>query len=447
MADVAAEPSSSVLSTTNMISNYLMYATGALALMLVVAAILTHRRSEQITEWMVGAAAGLDFAQVVHVHLFTIAVVFWLLTSGGLARLKISIASIALLLSAAILGATSLIGPLTIDHTLALQLMALAVSAAIVATKASPEAIQRMAYGLLAVCLFSACWAILQKFGFLPIHEFNSVEGTSRVMGIYREPDWLGLFCAVAIVTTLRLDFSLGRKVAFLSILGAALIFSLARGSVIALGALAVVVVGINLLSKSDLARRSQNRQVLLIFAGVVAAVLILNPGIASRLITRFQTGITGTGQDVGAHARRLQVQALDELAQGAPWYGDGFSASGRVEVTGNINYGVVPPSRAVSTDWVLGWWVDGKYLALPLIVMFCLLTLRYVKTLGGQLLFVVLVTSLVSDAVMLPIAWFAIGLCLADLVSAESKEESRNLDSTGATELAGLQSRRYRFV
>jgi hypothetical protein len=411
------------------IGDYLMFATGALAFMYAMAIVLMHRRSNDIKEWLVGAAAGLDFAQIVHVHLFTIAAAFWLLTGRGTRLRQTSPTTIALLLSAATLGATAFVGPLTLDHTLSLQLMGLAVSAAIVAIKASPAAIRRMAHGLLAVCLFSACWAILQKFGFLPIHQFNSVEGTSRVMGIYREPDWLGLFAAAGIITALRLELSSARKAAYLSILSLALIFSLARASVVALAVLGVVAIVGNSLTNSELVRRTRNRQALLILAGVVIAALALSPSLSNRLVTRFQTGFTNSGRDVGAHARALQVQSLNVLAHSAPWYGDGFSASGRVQVTGGINYGNASHSRAVSTDWILGWWVDGKYLALPLIVMFCLLALRYIRELGGQLLFVVLVTSLVTDAVMLPITWFAIGLCLAGApVLAEQEDLSKKL-------------------
>lgn len=398
-----------------MIGNYLMYATGGLALVYVLVILLTHRRSKDIREWMVGATAGLDFAQIAHVHLFTIAVVFWVLTSGGIAFGKVSAATLALLLSAAILGATAFVGPLSVNHTLVLQLMGLAVSAALIGVKASPGAIRRMAWGLLAVTLFSASWAILQKFGFLPIRQLKSVEGAGRVNGIYLEPDWLGLFCAVGIVTTLRLDLPSRRKVGFLSILSLALIFSLARGSVIALVVVGVVATLGNLMAKRDIALRSRNRQVLAVLAGLVTVALVVSPSLSGRLVDRFQKGFTNSSEDAGARARSQQIRSLDLLAQNAPWYGDGLSASGRVEVSGTINYGNIISSHAVSTNWILGWWIDGKYLALPLIALFLMLVLRYAKTLGGQLLLVVLVTSLVTDAVMLPITWFSIGLCLAN--------------------------------
>jgi hypothetical protein len=415
----------------NVSSNLLTVLIGAAALVLALAFIQTHKRSEHIKEWLVGAAAGLDFAQITHVHLFTIATIFWLLTSRDTMPRKVSGATVWLLVAAGFLAATTFVGPLILDYTLALQLIGLATIAAIIGIKATPQARKHMAYGLLSICLFSACWAILQKFGFLPIHAFNAFEGTSRVTGIYREPDWLGLFCAVGIVTTLRLDLARTLKATFLAVLGFALLFSLARASIIALAITGVLAVGANLLTQSDAKRRSRNRQVLAVVGGVVVGVLVLSPGLSDRIITRFQTGFSSTTQDVAARARTRQVESLSLLARNAPWYGDGLSAAGRVDVNGFISYGSTPVSKAVSTNWVLGWWVDGKYLALPLIMIFCLLALRFVNRLGGQLLVVVLVTSLASNASMLPITWFAIGLCLAYSADAKSNEARMGLLSS----------------
>jgi hypothetical protein len=408
-----------------MVSSYLTYATGGLALMLVLVVVLMHERSAHIKEWMVGAGAGLDFAQIAHVHVFTIAVVFWFLTSGGVAWRNVSTTAVALLLSAVTLAATAYIGPLAVNHTLMLQLIALASSAVIIGVKATPEATLRMTKGLLAVTLFSACWAILQKLGLVPIGHFNKYEAAGRVMGIYGEPDWLGLFCSVGIVTTLRLDLRRLYKITSISILGLALLFSLARTSIVALGVVAVVAVIANRLIRSDMARRSRNRQVLVVFACIVSMILVLSPSLSNRMLTRFQTGFTSSGQDVAARARTLQVESLSLLARRAPWYGDGLSAAGRVQVSGRIIYGTVPASDAVSTDWVLGWWVDGHYLALPLIAILCLLALRSITRFSGQLLLLVLVTSLVSDAVMLPITWFAIGLCLVRTTPAEKTKQA----------------------
>lgn len=416
-------------------TNYLTLATGIVALLLVLALILTHERSEEIKDWMVGASAGLDFAQVAHVHLFTIAVVFWALT--GSRRRKRSLSSIKLIFLAAaiLLAITAFIGPLTVNHTLALQLVALSVSATIIAVEATPEALRRMAVGLLAITLLSASWAVLQKFGFVPSPQFNRVEGAGRVMGFYHEPDWLGLFCSVGIVTTLRLDLSRSAKIAFLSILGLAMLFSLARASIVALVIVAMATVAFKLVAERDASRRrSGNRQVLFAVAGLVTLVLALSPSLSHRILTRFQTGFTSSGQDVGAHARTQQVEGLETLAHKAPWYGDGFSASGRVQVTGRVIYGQVPASNAVSTNWILGWWVDGKYLALPLIAMFCLLALLSVNRLGGQLLLLVLVTSLASNAAMIPITWFAVGFCLAEIAQTSLE---RKLDTSISKPLA----------
>lgn len=411
----------------SLLTSYLTLATVAIAVVLAVVLVLTRPKSGQIAEWLVGAAAGLDFAQIGHVHLFTIMVAFWLLASRTTPWHRVSPMLLTLLLSAGLLAATSFTGPLAVNHTLSLQLMALATTAAIIALKATPDSLRRMAKGLLAVCLFSASYAILQKAGILPLRAFNAVEGTGRVMGIYREPDWLGLFCAVGIVVVLQIDeLTRLRKIMFLLVLGLALVFSLARASIVALGALAIISIFVNILSGTS-ARRSRNRQVLVAVGCLATVSLALNSSLASRLINRFETGFSANGQDVGAQARTQQVRSLNVLAKRSPWYGDGFSAAGRVQVNGQIIYGPAPPADAVSTDWVLGWWVDGKYLALPLIALFCIWIMRSIKGLGGRLLLIVLVTSLVSDAVMLPITWFCVAACLVRPPVATAEPATRN--------------------
>ena len=96
-------------------------------------------------------------------------------------------------------------------------------------------------------------------------------------MGISSEPVWLGLYCACAIVTTFHLPLSSARKVAVLTILALALVFSEARASIIALGVAACAAVIANALTGAEPARRSQNRRVFIGFAlvAVIAAVLI----------------------------------------------------------------------------------------------------------------------------------------------------------------------------
>ena len=93
-----------------------MLLVGAMALILALEFILAHKHSEQIKEWMVGAAAGFDFAQIAHVHLFTIVTVFWLLTSNRPIQRKVSGATIWLLASATLLAATAFVGPLTVNE-------------------------------------------------------------------------------------------------------------------------------------------------------------------------------------------------------------------------------------------------------------------------------------------------------------------------------------------
>jgi hypothetical protein len=329
------------------------------------------------------------------------------------------------LASAVVLGATAFIGPLAVNHTLTLQLLALSGTAALLGVMATPGAVRNVLIGLLVVVACSAVYAIGQKAGYLPLRSFIAVDSVGRVEGIYREPDALGLYCAVGFVATLWLNAPTWLKIALCGVLGLASLFSQARASLIALVVVAAAAVVVNAVSRSDPHRRRQNRRVIAAFAVVILAATTILPGEAGRLENRISTGFRTSGQDVGAAARTEQIRSLELLARTAPWYGDGFSAAGRVTVDGFIEYGAyVPNAGAVSTDWVLGWWVDGKLLAIPLIGCMCLLALRRAGGVGGQMLIVVLVTSLVSDAIMTPITWFAAGLCFAELAASERRSE-----------------------
>jgi hypothetical protein len=369
--------------------------------------------AQRLKPWLVGVGAGLDFYQVAHVHVFTMLTVFWFLTSRERLR-GLTLTTLAILGAALLLAATSFVGPLTVNHTLSLQLVAFALTALLIQLRVTAEEIRYMTLGLVSICLLSAIYGILQKVGILPLRTFIAVGGAGRVEGIYREPDWLGLFCAVGIVATLRLDLGSRLKFSAIGLLALGMLFSQARASFIALLVVGAMAMGAGIVSRGDRERRRRNRKVLIGFVILAAAGFALSPGVLSSLTHRFQSGFSSSNQDIGAQARVLQIQSLKDLARGAPWYGDGFSASGRVQVHGFIEYGQnLPASDSVSTDWVLGWWVDGKYVALPIIILLIGLALRSVPTLGGQLLITVLVASLVSDGIMLPIAWFAVALCL----------------------------------
>jgi hypothetical protein len=100
----------------------------------------------------------------------------------------------------------------------------------------------------------------------------------------------------------------------------------------------------------------------------------------------------------------------LLRLAETAPLYGHGISASGRVDVHGNLIFGTVSENN-VSSNWILAMWVDGKLLALPLITLLLVVAALRAGTIPGQLLVIALANSIFSNATYVPIVWALLGL------------------------------------
>jgi hypothetical protein len=144
-----------------------------------------------------------------------------------------------------------------------------------------------------------------------------------------------------------------------------------------------------------------------------MAVVLISSPTLQDSIQARIEGAVSGE-MDVSARARQQQNSALLELAEAAPWNGLGLSASGRVGVSGRIEY-IGEADNNVASNWVLGWWVDGGFLAVPLILLFIGAALRRLRTVSGQVLTTVLICSFFSNAILIPIAWMGLALCLLE--------------------------------
>jgi hypothetical protein len=161
-----------------------------------------------------------------------------------------------------------------------------------------------------------------------------------------------------------------------------------------------------------------------------VTVVLAVSPTLRDSLQSRIE-GIFATRQEVAVEARQQQTEGLLELAGQAPWHGLGLSASGRVGVSGRIEY-FGQAANNVASNWVLGWWVDGALLAIPLILLFVGAALTRLTVTSGLLLLTVLVNSLFSNAMLIPIAWVGLGLCLLENARVETLRQrpipSRNL-------------------
>ncbi len=397
---------------------------------LIASALFVFPRSTVLLEFGVGAAAAFDFAQIANVHIFTIVCFLYLLFGEDRRNnAPATFAAIALVSCAAVLGVTVLTGDLVNSRTLGVQLVLLATSGAIVASRADQEACLRMAYGLFAVCAIGAAIGLGQRTGVIPYTHFTDPNQLGRVRGIWREPDWFGMFAAVGLVLSFRLPMRFSLQAFTTLVLTAAVVLSLARAAWIALAVVALVSLA-RAYRRADTAKRWQNRAVLA--SALIGGALFLSQNADVRQYAAARAGaLVGIRQqDTGLQARQAQTNALLDLAASAPWYGHGLSTAGRVTVDGRIDYGSA--INNVATNWVLGWWIDGKLLAIPLIALLALSAVRFIGTAGGAVLTLVLVASLASNAMLMPIAWLAFGLGAAEAAeNARRRRTGRRVQSS----------------
>jgi hypothetical protein len=399
--------------TDPLLSGFILVVVGLTAITAIVLVALSRDPSPFLA-WMVGATAGFDFLQVAHVHAFAFACgLFLLFAARRQEPLKLGAVS-WLGASALLLAATSQVGSLVNSQTLALQLIAMAAAASIVALGTDQASRERMLKGLLAVCTFGALVAVGQRSGLVPYTPFHDSAGITRVKGIYHEPDWLGLFSAIGLVIAFRLRVRHLWLVA--AILSFGLFLSLARAAWLALSVAVVVGYAARLWTQRDQEIIARNRKTIAVL-GVLATLLVAaDGGLRSNIESRID-GATSQQIDVSVAARHQQQASLRHLIDMAPWYGLGLSAAGRVQVSGEIQSDGRSRNN-VASNWILGWLVDAKYLALPMIGLLLTLALRNAARLTGPLLGLVLINSLFSNAIMLPIAWLAVGLAIAELPS-----------------------------
>lgn len=375
----------------------------------------TYRGSRRLLEFLIGAAAGLEFGQVANIHLFTIACALYVVFGRSDRSLSDRWTwALVIVGGAATLAATTLVGDLVNSRTLSLQLIALAVSSSIIVLMADMRSVRRMSLGLLSMCAVGSAVAIGQRVGVVPYTPFEDPNQLGRVMGIWHEPDWLGMFAAIGLLLVFqpRLRLTPALQVGLSAVFVGAMILASARAAWIGLAVVAVVVLASRWLGMRPNSQR-RNWRIAAAGVGVGIIVLVSVPDLRDMTVDRFGVLTGHRDQDVSVVARRNQNKSLSQLASTAPWHGHGLSAAGRVMVNGGINMGTSPNN--VASNWVLGWWIDGKLLALPLIGLLLASAALCRTTVGGRVLLLVLVSSLASNAMMVPIAWFALGLALAE--------------------------------
>jgi hypothetical protein len=393
--------------------------------------VITHRARRDMLAFVVGLSAGLFGVQLLQVHVFTILVVVWTVLSRRSGKSLVPREAVVLVCAAALLASTALFGTLVNNPPLGLQLLALAVSAAIIIASASATDIRTMLYGLLTVSSFGSAFGLLQVAGVIPSDVWHlSISALGRPTGIYPEPDWLGMYSGIGLVLAWRLSIPRWIRVGLIAITFSALVLAFARAGWVATAASAALAVGVALFVRARATRashepdaasttrsgRTGNRSgrlaAVVVTAGVGIVALNTIPVLHDNLVERLSRTLTVAADDVSAQARVQQNNGLLYLADSAPWYGWGISSSGRVGVSGRLNFG--ESQNNVGSNWVLSMWVDGAWLSLPLIAALLFACIVAIRTIQGQLLVLVLLNSFFSNAVFQPITWFLVALCLS---------------------------------
>jgi hypothetical protein len=431
------------------------------------AVVLTMRSRRKILGLLVGASAGLIAAQIFQVHIFTILVLLWAILSRRESKKLLPLQAISIIAAAAVLASTVFFGQLVNNQNLGLQLVAFAICAAIIVVTASADDTASMLYGLFATASLASAWGLLQVAGIAPNDAWHlDVSALGRPTGIYPEPDWLGMFAGIGLVLAWRLPVGRWLRIALIVVNAGAWVLAFARAGWIATVASCALAALILLLDRPkpampdrrpqtsspaareiSLAPRTRWRAdkpmvqkkrsgrmlgtLLSVTVGLIAVSVI--PQLHDNLVTRLSRTLTVHDNDISAQARVAQNNGLQFLAETAPWYGWGLSSSGRVGVSGRLNYGV--SENNVGSNWVASMWVDGAWLSLPIIAVLIIGCLVAAKAIQGQLLLLVLLNSFFTNATFQPVTWLLVGLCFAYSRRRQERNlELRRFDEGGPT-------------
>lgn len=394
----------------------------ALTLVGIALVAMCSRRRDLALAAMIGCTAGFADLQVARVHVFTLLVVVWSLFVFGRRADRVVGWAVALVGACVLLASTALVGDLVVSVTLALQLLVLTFCAVAIALWSTSQERLAMLYGLLATTSVSAFYALLQVAGIAATQVVHlDISSVGRPYGLTPEPDWLGMFSAIGMFLAFTLPLRRGLRVALMGLNAIAWLLAFARAAWVAVAVVAVVLAVLALVdvrrARSSTSPRGRKRS-MAIATTVVAAVVATQPTLRTDVVTRV-TQILGAGSGASAgdrsgQARIEQVTSLMELARDAPFYGHGLSAAGRVGVSGKLYLTGYSPN-SVASNWILGLWVDARYLAVPFIALMVVLIARRITTLSGQIVALVLMCSLFSNATYFPVFWLALGLTIAD--------------------------------
>ena len=400
-------------------------------------AVSSSRARTMTIPFIVGASAGLFSVQIENVHLFVPIVVAWFLARTGHKEAQIGWRVFALPIACVPIALTVFLGDLVVNPGLALQLMALAVSAALLASGWNETLRQPILAGLLCATSASSALGLMQVAHLVPTDLWHvEVSALGRPTGFYPEPDWLGMFAAIGTLLAWRLPMHPTLRMALVLVNLSALVLAFARAAWLGVGVAAVIAALVWLRTRSRDDRLMGNGKTgrlralyLTLFALIVAMGAL--PDLRRDLLTRLGSTLSAQSNDVSAQARVQQNRTLSSLAESAPWHGHGLSASGRVGVSG-IFYSD-QSTNSVASNWALGLWVDAAWLAVPFFLLVAYLALSSLRRIEGMLLIAVLVNSFFSNALFQPITWMLLGVIIttASAVGQPRSLAERSLGST----------------
>lgn len=396
-----------------------------------ICAVSSSRARTAAIPFVAGVSAGLFSVQIENVHLFTPIVLAWFLARAGHKETQLGWRVFALPIACVPIGLTVFLGDLVVNPGLALQLMALAASAAMLAAGWDEDLRQPILSGLLCATSASATLGLLQVAHLVPTDLWHvEVSALGRPTGFYPEPDWLGMFAAVGTLLAWRLPMHPTLRIALVLVNLSALILAFARAAWLGAGVAALIAILVWFRTRSPGDRLLGNGKTgrlralcLTLFALVVATTAL--PDLRRDLLTRLGSTLTAQSNDVSAQARVQQNRTLSALADSAPWHGHGLSSSGRVGVSG-IFYSD-QSANSVASNWALGLWVDAAWLAVPFFLLIAFLVCTSLKRIEGMLLIAVLTNSFFSNALFQPVTWMLLGAIVATTSSVHntrSREE-----------------------
>ncbi|WP_314505834.1 O-antigen ligase family protein [uncultured Microbacterium sp.] len=394
-------------------------AVGAVAFLgMAVLFAIPLRYRQLVLAYAVGASAGLVGVQVLRIHVFTLLVVLWLLLAARQSDKEGAGSAVVLGACSLVLGGTALMGDLVNSPTLALQLIGLTASAIIIILGTVKVDRDRMLVGLLAVVSLASLVGLSQVTGIIPMDLWHlDVSSIGRPTGIYPEPDWLGMFAGIGVILAWLIPMPWGLRSALLVLNVSALVLAFARAAWVAVVVAAVLGAIVFLLrGRSKPSERVRTgRAIAVVVVAVVGAIAFsVNTALRNDVIVRVGTmmGTNPDPDDISGQARVRQTNLLLDLASDIPPWGHGLSASGRVGVWGDFVTG--ESTNNVASNWLLAMWVDGAFLALPLILFLAWACIRGTRSIAGMALIVTLVSSLFSNATYFPITWMLLAITVA---------------------------------